>query len=127
MAAQVRSRRAEPFRIHEDVPSTEDTQVNEDVMEMDDDDDDDDEYMNRQNKEEDQQSELSDSSEDEAIDTNVQIDMEKLQNCFPGFKHKYRLIKRIGEGMHHIERQFGQHVVLTGVQGHSRPSIKPKT
>lgn len=125
MAAQVRSRRAESFRIHEDVPSTEDTQVNEDVMEMDEDDEE--EYLNRQNKEEDQQSELSDSSEDEAMDTNVQIDMEKLQNCFPGFKHKYRLIKRIGEGMHPIERQFGQHVVLTEIQEHSRPSIKPKT
>lgn len=96
MAAQIQSRRAEPFRIHEDVPSTEDTQVNEDLMEE----DDEEEYMNQHIQQEDQRSELSDSdiSEDEAVDLNVQMDMEKLQKCFPGFKHKYRLIKRIGEG-----------------------------
>lgn len=38
------------------------------------------------------------SSEDEAVDRTVQSDMDKLQADFPGFRDKYRLIKRIGEG-----------------------------
>ncbi|KAJ2904996.1 cell cycle protein [Zalerion maritima] len=41
---------------------------------------------------------VSDSSEDEPIDINVQIDMDKLQEVFPSFQQNYRLIKRIGEG-----------------------------
>jgi cell division control protein 7 len=82
------------------VPSTEDTQVNEEVMAMEDYEDDEDMNEQAHSREEDAQSELSDSSEDEAMDTNVQTDMERLQSCFPGFRQKYRLIKRIGEGMH---------------------------
>ncbi|KAM5376301.1 hypothetical protein ACJZ2D_005523 [Fusarium nematophilum] len=39
-----------------------------------------------------------DSSEDEAVDRSVQADMDKLQDDFPGFRNRYRLIKRIGEG-----------------------------
>lgn len=46
----------------------------------------------------DQESNYSESS-DEDVDANVQLDMERLQDCFPGFRSKYRLIKRIGEGM----------------------------
>ncbi|OIW26225.1 kinase-like protein [Coniochaeta ligniaria NRRL 30616] len=97
MASAVRRRRAEEaFQIHEDVPSTEDTQVNDESMvdEQDDYDDDDDHH----GEGEDQQSDVSGSSAGEVVDTNVQIDMEKLQDSFPGFRHKYRLIKRIGEG-----------------------------
>ncbi|KAL2017211.1 hypothetical protein VTK56DRAFT_2418 [Thermocarpiscus australiensis] len=44
-------------------------------------------------------SDYSESSEDETTDdVNIQQDMEKLQNSFAGFRQKYRLIKRIGEG-----------------------------
>jgi cell division control protein 7 len=38
-------------------------------------------------------------SEEEAVDRSVQADMDKLQSDFPGFRNRYRLIKRIGEGM----------------------------
>jgi len=46
-----------------------------------------------------QDSDFSDSSDEVTVDTNVQLDMEKLQDSYPGFRQKYRLIKRIGEGM----------------------------
>ncbi|TDZ14554.1 Cell cycle serine/threonine-protein kinase hsk1 [Colletotrichum orbiculare MAFF 240422] len=38
------------------------------------------------------------SDEDDAVDSSVLRDMNKLQDTFPGFRQKYRLIKRIGEG-----------------------------
>lgn len=45
-------------------------------------------------------SEVEESSEDEsAAPSNVVRDMEKLGREVPGIKGKYRLIKRIGEGM----------------------------
>ncbi len=47
------------------------------------------------------ESEESDSNE-ELVDQTVQEDMEKLQSAFPGFRDKYRLIKRIGEGGWHL-------------------------
>lgn len=53
----------------------------------------------------DQESEYSESSDEGAVDANVQRDMERLQDSYPGFRQKYRLIKRIGEGTH---RQFAQ-------------------
>lgn len=97
MASAVRRRRAEDsFQIHEDVPSTGDTQVDDESMA-----DEQEEYEDEEDhhgEAEDQQSVISGSSAEEVIDTNVQVDMEKLQNTFPGFRHKYRLIKRIGEG-----------------------------
>ncbi|KAF4509402.1 hypothetical protein G6O67_003578 [Ophiocordyceps sinensis] len=40
----------------------------------------------------------NESSEDEQVESGVQADMERLQRDYPGFKEKYRLIKRIGEG-----------------------------
>lgn len=40
-----------------------------------------------------------DSSDNEAIDKSVAADMEKLTRDFPSFAEKYRLIKRIGEGL----------------------------
>ena len=83
------------FRIHEDAPSTEDTEMNESAPQ--DDDPDADLILG----EEDEESDYSKSSDDEVPDSsNVQQDMEKLQNCFVGFRQKYRLIKRIGEGSH---------------------------
>jgi cell division control protein 7 len=41
---------------------------------------------------------VSESSAEDAVDMNVTVDMMKLQDSFPGFTRKYRLIKRIGEG-----------------------------
>ncbi|KAF7562951.1 hypothetical protein G7046_g1192 [Stylonectria norvegica] len=50
-------------------------------------------------EEEEEEEDAAESSEEEAVDRSVQADMDKLQNDFPGFRDKYRLIKRIGEGM----------------------------
>ncbi|CVL01539.1 CDC7 protein kinase [Fusarium proliferatum] len=49
-------------------------------------------------QEEEEEEEEEEESEDEAVDRTVQADMDKLQNDFPGFRNRYRLIKRIGEG-----------------------------
>ena len=97
------------FRIHEDVPSTEDTQMNEEVEDSDHghEHEDEDEVEVEEHAEEHaeeqqeyQESEYSESSEDDvAVDNNIQHDMDKLQSAFPGFRNQYRLIKRIGEGM----------------------------
>lgn len=38
------------------------------------------------------------SSEEEQVERSVLADMNRLQRDFPGFRDKYRLIKRIGEG-----------------------------
>lgn len=84
------------FRIHEDAPSTEDTEMNESALQ----DDDDVEEEGEPAEEDGQDSEYSESSEEEAAeDHRVIEDMEKLQNCFAGFRQKYRLTKRIGEGL----------------------------
>lgn len=40
----------------------------------------------------------NESSDDDQVEFGVQVDMENLQKDFPGFRSKYRLIKRIGEG-----------------------------
>ena len=116
--------RAEPlgqsFRIHEDAPSTEDTEMHdsplrdqdddhdghdeddeEDEEDADEDDDDNTEHQHDGSEpiDEDAESEYSESSEENAPDdSHFQQDMERLQNCFVGFRQKYRLIKRIGEG-----------------------------
>ncbi|KAL2141574.1 hypothetical protein VTI28DRAFT_2224 [Corynascus sepedonium] len=83
------------FRIHEDAPSTEDTEMNESALQ----DEEEPEQENEPLEEDGQNSEYSDSSEEEPPDdSHIQHDMEKLQNAFVGFRQKYRLIKRIGEG-----------------------------
>ncbi|KAL0940108.1 cell cycle protein [Colletotrichum truncatum] len=94
MATATRKRSREAFEIHEDPPHarTEDTEMvpgSEHQTEVEEDDDADD-------AENDCSDESSD--EDDIVDSTVQRDMERLQDCFPGFRHKYRLIKRIGEG-----------------------------
>lgn len=48
---------------------------------------------------EEEEERAEESSEDEAVDRGVQEDMDKLQSDFPGFRNRYRLIKRIGEGI----------------------------
>ncbi|KAK0625170.1 kinase-like domain-containing protein [Bombardia bombarda] len=96
-AVPVRRRQADSFRIHEDVPSTGETEINEDLLH--DEHDEEEEGEPAEEPLDDQESNFSDSSEDEgAPDSNTMNDMEKLQNCFPGFRNQYRLIKRIGEG-----------------------------
>ncbi|KAK4235554.1 kinase-like domain-containing protein [Achaetomium macrosporum] len=85
----------ESFRIHEDAPSTEDTEMNESALR----DDDEVEQDGEPAEEDGEESRSSESSDEEATDdSHIQQDMEKLQNCFDGFRNKYRLIKRIGEG-----------------------------
>ncbi|TPX12561.1 uncharacterized protein E0L32_000738 [Thyridium curvatum] len=110
-AAVTRRRRAESFDIHEDVPSTEETEMQTDAVRQseaytDEQQPEDDEQQQQQQHQRQQHEEqepeedddASESSDDDSIDQNVQYDMEKLQDTFPGFLHKYRLIKRIGEG-----------------------------
>jgi AAA ATPase containing von Willebrand factor type A (vWA) domain len=98
-----RGHRDQPFTIHEDAPSTADTEMLESASPEDDDnveqmDDMADDMEGADD--EDQESDYSASSDDEVVeDPYVLQDMEKLQNSFPGFREKYRLIKRIGEGM----------------------------
>jgi cell division control protein 7 len=93
------------FRIHEDAPSTEDTEMNESAL-QDEEADPDADLL--EDEEEDEESDYSKSSDDEVPDSsNVQQDMERLQNCFVGFRQKYRLIKRIGEGSHSFRLRVG--------------------
>lgn len=112
MATTTRRRQADDFNIHEDGPSTEDTEMNTDAAgeeaveeeeyadEVDVEEQEDEEQTQEPDtepeseQEQEQEQEEDDFSEDEAMDE----DMRKLQDAFPGFKHKYRLIKRIGEG-----------------------------
>lgn len=51
-----------------------------------------------ENDEEEEDEEDDDSSDDDNVESSVQEDMDRLQRDFPGFRDKYRLIKRIGEG-----------------------------
>jgi len=83
------------FTIHEDAPSTEDTEMNESALH----DDDETERGVELLEEDGQESEYSESSDDGVPENSyIQQDMEKLQNCLAGFRQRYRLIKRIGEG-----------------------------
>lgn len=121
MSAAVRRRRPDDFQIHQDGPSTEDTEMNTDAaggreesldeeeqeQEQDqsqertprrahrdvDEDEDGDEVEEPELDEDDEVEEESD--EEEILDD----DMRRLQDAFPGFRRKYKLIKRIGEGM----------------------------
>lgn len=52
-----------------------------------------------EDEEEEEADEAEESSDDEQVESSVQADMNKLQTDFPGFRDKYRLIKRIGEGV----------------------------
>jgi cell division control protein 7 len=88
--ATTRSRAEEPFYIHEDA-ATEDTEMAQD----------DDRRIEDAEEQEvdDPDDNSSDSSDDmDLVDSAVVQDMAKLQSAFPGFRGKYRLIKRIGEG-----------------------------
>ncbi|KPM37259.1 Cell cycle serine/threonine-protein kinase hsk1 [Neonectria ditissima] len=106
MAAEIHHQVEEPFEIHEDA-RTEDTEMmaeEERTEEVVPPTDEADEYQHAPHQqqpfeEEEEEEELAEeSSEDETVDRSVQADMDKLQSDFPGFRNKYRLIKRIGEG-----------------------------
>ncbi|KAF9874329.1 hypothetical protein CkaCkLH20_08312 [Colletotrichum karsti] len=94
MATATRKRSREGFEIHEDPPHarTEDTEMvagSEHQTEVEEDDDADDH---------DQDASEESSDEDDVVDSNTQRDIERLQDDFPTFNQRYRLIKRIGEG-----------------------------
>lgn len=100
MATTVRRRQAEDFDIHEDAPSTQDTEmitdgVGEEEAEDEEGYADQEEQVEEELEQELEEEDEDDMSEEEALDD----DMMKLQDAYPGFKYKYRLIKRIGEGM----------------------------
>jgi cell division control protein 7 len=109
MATQISSRHrpgdafastTQSFRIHEDAPSTEDTEMNESALQDDPEGDADNDVENDAAMLDDevQDSDYSDSDDDTTTSSHVLQDMERLQNCLPEFRSKYRLIKRIGEG-----------------------------
>jgi cell division control protein 7 len=92
MATTLRKRRHEAFEIHEDepqVPSAADTEMQEDEVDQAEEEEEEPE-ANSQSSE--------DDSDDEALVDDVQEDMLKIEKHFKGFKGKFRLIKRIGEG-----------------------------
>lgn len=113
MSAAVRRRRPDDFQIHQDVPSTEDTEMNTDAAASRED-----EYADKEDQEQEQEQgqeqgqgndqedgeepELDEDAEDEDESEEEEIlddDMRRLQDAFPGFRRKYKLIKRIGEGV----------------------------
>lgn len=106
-AAVVRPRADDPFDIHEDA-RTEETEmmVDEDADHLANDaaravatddlmDQVEEELDEEEGEDEDEDDDISD---DEQVESSVQSDMDKLASDFPGFRGKYRLIKRIGEG-----------------------------
>lgn len=97
MTTAVRPQSHEHFAIHEDA-RTEDTEM---MVEEEETAADAGQTTDEAEPEEEEQQEEpeEEESEDETVDRAVQADMDKLQEDFPGFREKYRLIKRIGEGM----------------------------
>ena len=95
MAETLRQRGGElhdPFYIHEDVTSTADTEY------PDENENEHDEEEEQPDDAEDHESQEADSSDGDTVDGDILNDMDKLQDAFPGFRDKFRLIKRIGEG-----------------------------
>lgn len=105
MATTVQRTVDEPFEIMEDA-RTEETEMMVDDEQIEDIDpaapDEVDRYAEEHGDEEEEmeeEEEEEESSDDENVESGVQEDMDKLQHDFPGFHDKYRLIKRIGEGL----------------------------
>lgn len=98
MATAVRPQSHEAFAIHEDA-RTEDTEMMAEDGPAGEAGQTTDEVEPEEEEEQQEEEAAEESSEDEAVDRTVQSDMDKLQEDFPGFRDKYRLIKRIGEGM----------------------------
>lgn len=94
----------ETFDIHEDA-RTEDTEVMVDEEDIDGQDattigePEEEEVVEEAVEEVIDEEEEDESSEDEHVESSVQADMDQLQEDFPGFRDRYKLIKRIGEGM----------------------------
>lgn len=88
------------FDIHEDA-RTEDTEDTEVMVDEEDADGQDATTIGEPEDEEvvEEEQEEDESSEDEHVESSVQADMDRLQEDFPGFRDRYKLIKRIGEGM----------------------------
>ncbi|KAH0489458.1 hypothetical protein TgHK011_009886 [Trichoderma gracile] len=92
------------FDIHEDA-RTEETEVMVDEDDVDGQDaatigepEVEEEPAEEEEEEEEQEEEEEESSDEEQVESSVQADMDRLQQDFPGFRDRYRLIKRIGEG-----------------------------
>ncbi|KAK1254787.1 hypothetical protein MKX08_008782 [Trichoderma sp. CBMAI-0020] len=99
MAAAMHRPAEDTFDIHEDA-RTEDTEVMIDEEDVNDQDattigEPEEEEVVEEVIEEEEEDE---SSEDEHVESSVQADMDRLQEDFPGFRDRYKLIKRIGEG-----------------------------
>ncbi|ROT37808.1 kinase-like protein [Sodiomyces alkalinus F11] len=100
----VRRRGVESFEIHEDVPRTEDTEMMAESEHPTEAEEQEGVEVEGEEEEDEDEDEAADetssySSDDgETVDEGVQNEMERLQDSFPGFRQKYRLIKRIGEG-----------------------------
>lgn len=94
----------EIFDIHEDA-RTEDTELMVDEEDIDGQDattigePEEEEVVEEAAEEVVEEEEEDESSEDEHVESSVQADMDRLQEDFPGFRDRYKLIKRIGEGM----------------------------
>lgn len=103
----VRQRATDPFEIHEDARTEETEMMVEDEHDQTTDrrqahhtpEPEEEEVDVDEGDEEAEEDDDDVSSEDEPVDRGVQADMDKLQSDFPGFADKYRLIKRIGEGL----------------------------
>ncbi|KAM0276993.1 hypothetical protein ACHAQH_006176 [Verticillium albo-atrum] len=111
----IRRRAGDAFEIHEDVPRTEDTEMmaeselqTEEVVSEEAPEAANEEahgeapnhkYVDDKYADSEYPSDGSSlSSEEPEVDSGVQREMDRLQEVFPGFRDKYRLIKRIGEG-----------------------------
>ena len=92
-------------------------------------DDNDNEHEGEEEEEEDEEEdeEAYDSSDDEQVDRSVMADMNKLEEDFPSFAKKYRLIKRIGEGGLGSHPQRFLAMANQFAQGPSRPFTRPRT
>lgn len=99
MAAALHRPAEDTFDIHEDA-RTEETEVMVDEEDVDGQDATTiGEPEEEEAVEEPEEEEEEESSDDEHVESSVQADMDRLQEDFPGFRDRYKLIKRIGEGM----------------------------
>jgi len=88
------------FAIHEDAPTDEAEMIDESEQRTEEVRPESEGAVSGEEGEEEEPSDETESSDDEvSAPDHVAQDMEKLQRSIPGFKEKYRLIKRIGEGL----------------------------
>lgn len=80
-----------------------------------------------QEEDEEEEEEEEESSDDENVERGVQEDMDKLQRDFPGFHDKYRLIKRIGEGLSCVSNCPCWPKININQQARSQQSSRQKT